>query len=607
MRTASLWLIAVALLEAAPPADAPVFEGGRVLPSGGDRPIPLAPGLLISIYGIHLGPSVGCRGYADSQRETPSPLRQNQMFEETLSYPKSLCDTQVFIGGIPAGLLYVQEGQINFKVPQETPVTGTAEVRVVYQGQSGRPVSLPLGLESAVLSLETPAAVGMPVWLKVWAFGWDESIQYPFDILPANFNCTDIEVRRDGKLLPRFASPATQAFGAMAHSGPMCGTLGLRAQSNHLGRVPLHLQYRFDRPGIYEVRYTFRNGWGPGEPARLQSAWTRIEILPGSPAQRSRWLAEVAARAPTDTVELLTDFLPSILGVPDEASLQLLGPYLYHPDSLVRQFAMYGLTYWPAEQANAAVAELVRTRGPSDAIVRFLSLRSKLTAAQADSIVESAIPNLRSNSAVMLLGAVDAIDRIALPRDSPLGVAVRAHAENALIEAASRIEDAGDADLASRYAVALSAVEDERAGVLLWDLVHRDIARGQAAIAIAWRKAPADLPKLAQLTLEPAHGNNRDYSLTSLPYALHRAYGDAALPYLETMLERSEFTWVRTDSARELIVAGRPSGFAFIVDALEHDRPYRREMIQYVRDRFPELRRSGDATILSFIRARAAK
>ncbi|MGC9948224.1 MAG: hypothetical protein ABSF64_17810 [Bryobacteraceae bacterium] len=391
MRAAALSLIAVALLQAAPQGDAPDFDAGRVLPSNGDRPIPLAPGALISIYGTRLGPAVGCQGYADPQyRETPSPLLPVQMHAGTLIYPKFLCGAQVLVGGIPAGLLYVQEGQINFKVPQETPIAGTAEVRVVYRGQASQPVVLPVGL--AALSLETPAAVGMPVWLKVSGTVGGDAIHYPFDILPAFFRCTDIEVRRNGKLLPRIASMATQAIGPMSGSGPACGSLALRGTSHRLGRIPLHLVYRFDLPGIYEVRYTLRHGWIPEQSPAFQSSWTPIEILPGSRAERARWLKEMAAKAPTDPVDLLTDFLPSILGIPDEASLQLVCQYLYHPDTLVRRFAMYGLTYWPAEQADAAVMQTTRTRGPSDVTVEFLNRAAKLTAAQADSIVRERYP-----------------------------------------------------------------------------------------------------------------------------------------------------------------------------------------------------------------------
>ncbi|MGC9948223.1 MAG: hypothetical protein ABSF64_17805 [Bryobacteraceae bacterium] len=71
------------------------------------------------------------------------------------------------------------------------------------------------------------------------------------------------------------------------------------------------------------------------------------------------------------------------------------------------------------------------------------------------------------------------------------------------------------------------------------------------------------------------------------------------------MLDRSEFTWVRTNCARELSIAGRPAGFAFIVDALERDRRYRQEMLRFVREQFPGLRQADDAAVLSFVRARA--
>ena len=93
---------------------------------------------------------------------------------------------------------------------------------------------------------------------------------------------------------------------------------------------------------------------------------------------------------------------------------------------------------------------------------------------------------------------------------------------------------------------------------VLWDLVNRHIARGQAVIALTWRRSPSDLPKRAQLALQPANGNDMDSNLASLPYALRHAYGDAALPYLEMMAERSEFTLVRTASVEELKRAVSP-------------------------------------------------
>jgi uncharacterized protein (TIGR03437 family) len=117
--------------------------------------------MLVSIYGTDLGPQAGCIGQADTQkRETPSPLRPNQAPVETLIYPKELCSVQVFLGAMPSGLLYVQVGQINFKVPQEAAMEGTAPLRVVYQGRGSAAVEMRLGLEPATLSLEQPARVG---------------------------------------------------------------------------------------------------------------------------------------------------------------------------------------------------------------------------------------------------------------------------------------------------------------------------------------------------------------------------------------------------------------------------------------------------------------
>jgi hypothetical protein len=534
-----------------PASDLPSFEANRVLSSNGGRLIPLQPGLLISIYGSHLGPQAGCQGYAEKEhRETPSPLRPGQMFAGTSIYPKMLCDTQVFVGGIPAGLLYVQAGQINFQVPQATPVQGTTEVLVVYKGQSSLPVKLPLNLEPVTVSMESRAAAGMPVWLKVSGYGWDQAVQYPFDIYPAAFKCHDVEVRRDGKLLAPFASLESQAFNGVATSAPPCGFLGLTVERRYIGRIPLHLRYRFDQPGIYEVRYTVREGWLPASPIQVQSAWTRIEIQPGSRRERARWLREMAAHAPTDEMNLLNDYLPSILGIPDEQSLQLLFPYLYDPSELVRRYSMYGLTYWPREQADAAVKQLMKARGPSDATIEFLG-RPGLSTADADAVVEGAVPYLRSDSPVLLRGAVIAVYRIALAQNSRVSTAVRDRAEEALMNAAGHITTA-DGQTIVDYAAALGVVRNGRAREVLWSLVDRDIAREQAAIALTWRGSLSDLPKLAKLALGPAGGNSPGSVLASLPYALHHAYGDAALPYLKEMAGHSPSPLVRTQSAEEL-------------------------------------------------------
>jgi hypothetical protein len=312
-----------------------------------DHPVPLAPGLILSIFGDHLGPSRGCESYHDAQG----------------IYPKELCDAQVLVGGVPSELLWVQAGQINFRVPRETQAKGAADLTVIYQGRRSKAVAMPIGFESPTIALESPARVGMPVWLKVtMPYDRESGIHYPFQIYPAAFGCNEVEVRRNGVLLPRFADLSTQATETSIGPGNPCGWLGFQREPHFRDRLPLHLQYRFDQPGTYEVRLTMPHHFEDDVASVVD--WTKIEILPADNVARARWLADQVANAPDDPADLLADFLPNILGNPDVETIKILQPYLQHPDRLVRDYAKHGLTYWPDAQR------------PSDAVdADFLHLR----------------------------------------------------------------------------------------------------------------------------------------------------------------------------------------------------------------------------------------
>jgi hypothetical protein len=399
---------------------APSFDADHVFLF--DHPVPLQPGLMLSIFGNNLGPSRGCRGDHDGNG----------------IYQKDLCDTQVLVGGIPSGLLWVQTGQINFQVPEETPTQGTTDLAVVYQGRRSRVVAMPLGVEIPTLSLDSPARVGMPVWLKVkMPYDRESDIRYPFDVFPAGFGCNEVEVRRNGVMLSRIADVSKQAFGGITMIGNPCGGIASATQPNFRSRLPLHLQYRFDRPGTYEVRLRMPPNWRDRVPT--VTPWTKIEILPADPGARERWLAATNAQAPTSTGDLLADFLPSILGNPDEETLQLLRPYLYHPDRLVRDYAMYGLTYWPDAQVAPKLWEWILAEGPTDATIGyFLHLRD-FAAEHTTQLMEASIPYLQSNSPVVVYGALYVLSIMASPPDSPIGPYLRLRACDAMIRAKDHI------------------------------------------------------------------------------------------------------------------------------------------------------------------------
>ena len=352
-------------------------------------PEPIPPGLLVSIYGKDLGPISSCTGQEDPARREPDA-------PEPRGFPPELCGVQVLVNEIPAGLLYVSAGQINLKFPFGTP-NGTASVRVVRGGLVSNPVSVRVGPPYIEVSLAEPAYVGMPVWVKVLSRGRTAFPSYPVSVNPIELGCVDIQVRLRGELLPRIPEDPRMRPGI---GGFQCGSV-LPGEPVRPGQLPLHLLYRFEEAGTYEVRLASRTASIGNTPGRVltDSAWTPMEVFPADQDQRAQWLARRGRLLPTNAVEILNDFLPGILGIPDEPSLMIVFHYLYHPEQIVRRYAMHGLGYWPEAQVQPALERLVDEQGPiynsvgvvkrheytpepraeSTAVRRFLSDRSSKT------------------------------------------------------------------------------------------------------------------------------------------------------------------------------------------------------------------------------------
>ena len=91
------------------------------------------------------------------------------------------------------------------------------------------------------------------------------------------------------------------------------------------------------------------------------------------PGQRAAWLKHRVATMPADPAALLTDFIPSILGTPDAATLDIIVGLLYHRDERVRRFAAGGLGYWPRAAIIPAISKPIKERGPTEAAVRVIT------------------------------------------------------------------------------------------------------------------------------------------------------------------------------------------------------------------------------------------
>jgi hypothetical protein len=309
----------------------PFFRAEDVRPHGAGEPHPLVPGLLAWIFGANLSRSPG----------SPGCTAQNTM--DPATYKTDLCGTRVLVGGIEAKLIFVSPGQINFVLPDHPWENELVSVQVIHDDLASAVVPVHFGFNRPIISLALPAFAGMPVWVRVekpWGKGW---LRYPFRTEPWSLGPGQFDVRFQGQELGTLSllpyPPLT--FGRM---------IGLPREvpPKYLYRVPLHLVYPFDRPGTYQVRYTEYRNWPRTAEKTIyqQSEWTDIEVLPSTLEQRRAWLQALAASPPEETVELLSNFLPSLLAARDEPALRLLAPYVESPDSLVRQYAAYALNYF---------------------------------------------------------------------------------------------------------------------------------------------------------------------------------------------------------------------------------------------------------------------
>lgn len=290
-----LILLAAACAAAAQaPQPVPVFGSNNILPHGRPGSKLLAPGMVVELWGQHLAPVPWC----GQERIPKSPL------------PRELCGVRVLIASRPAELMYVGDNQINLKIPTDVFPEGSADFQVCVHEVCSAPVTMRFSAHTALLKLEGPAYVHMPVWIDVDAPA-PYVVPYPCGYWPWSFPGYEFEVLRNGQPLAPIPPPPESA---RKLRGPdSCDN------NTDPGRLPLHLLYRFDQPGKYSVRFTAKkNGT-----ILYQSEWTDIEIEPYSQQKRDEWLQSVEAKISPGSKNL-DDIVPSLLAWPDERELALL-------------------------------------------------------------------------------------------------------------------------------------------------------------------------------------------------------------------------------------------------------------------------------------------
>jgi len=433
------------------------------------------------------------------------------------------------VGREKASLLYVQDRQINLRVPANATAEGLIDFVVTYEGRSSAPVRVRFGPMTASIQLTGPAYVHMPIWIHVdLPEPQQRSLRYPVTIWPADFGGHQFEVRRNGVVLPPIKPGLFMKSGFGPSGLGMVGggtLLGLPREPKNRFRLPLHLIYQFDRPGLYEVRYTGREGHDGRGQALARSNWLQFEVLDFPPAKRAAWLAEMRKTAPSDPVELLGDFLPSILAVPDNTVFSMLEEYLYNSSDLVREYTLYALYAFDDDLVIKEIPRLIERRGPTDQLAYLLSWRRDRFQPQVTALVRALVKYLDSPTPLLSAGSLQALYFVKGGYDWRADPGMPALMDSEVAARASRFIDTRNFTILQPLTLYLGLCKTDQSRELLWRIVEQGPpAREQALICLTWIGDPRDLPKLGSYNIGI---NGR------LDYNLNLAYGAAASPYLK--------------------------------------------------------------------------
>jgi hypothetical protein len=222
--------------------------------------------------------------------------------------------------------MYVSSRQINVKLPEDL-ADGTWPVQACFQTLCSLPRVIRISAHTAFLQVNEPVYIHMPIWIDV-ELPYPYKVSYPCGTNPFGFDIGGmdpradpvkykIEVRRGGEALRPRIRPEIDADGWELNT-QRCGS-----GSHDPFRLPLHLVYEPDQPGVYSIRFTGVQGLR----TVVQSAWIDVEVKTESPSVRAAWLRVLAAQAKSASVwQILREVVPSLLAQPDERALRILLP-----------------------------------------------------------------------------------------------------------------------------------------------------------------------------------------------------------------------------------------------------------------------------------------
>lgn len=249
------------------------------------------------------------------------------------------------------------------------------------------------GVQKLQIHVTDPAYTGLPVWIYA-ELSFPLDIRYPYGEDPGDFGPNRLEMKRENHALEHVPFKPWVVGGGIVDGS-------IAPPSSPKNRLPLHLQYSLDQPGMYSVRwFVLRHGFQNGhmtETVVAQSDWLEFEVRQSTPEQRKDWFEEQRKKIPSDAGEFVGDFLPSWLAkAPDQGGLELVLEQTYSNQPLISGCALGSLRFFRDEDVRAHVLEMLHVRGPNEGLAYVISWHASWFQDQKDDIVRTIMPYLHS-------------------------------------------------------------------------------------------------------------------------------------------------------------------------------------------------------------------
>ncbi|MHB9109139.1 MAG: hypothetical protein ACYDCO_18960 [Armatimonadota bacterium] len=436
------------------------------------------------------------------------------------------------------------------------------------------------------LSFKGTACQGMPIWAylqfpKTYQAPLGD-LRYPFSTTPWNFQGYDaFQVMYNGRPVAARAIPNSHISSRWYDSRDIPNTF-------ITGRVPLHLLFRFDNPGRYQVRFARITDermprWSDApEPV---SEWVTLEVKPISEGDRQAWQQQLLQDPTQDAGKLVGDILPSLLAQPDETVLPLFLRCLSHENQFVRDYVMASLAYFPDDLVRREIPRHIAERGLQPNFARYLQWHFSSLQPAPGPLIEALIPYLHSTKPVETYEASRALFLIRYGEYPPWGITPE---QAARIDAAmwKLVPEMLRLQRGMAFYNLLGYLEHEnsaRSRDMLWRLITAD---GKDALYDKWQvevihtlcRLPdqRDLDRLGTLLVQKV--SNLDPAFSSmarrqigilLAEVFHDKYGDGALSYIQEGMAKASTVRTRLECAETLAGHNLVEGYLFFEDALK--------------------------------------